>query len=177
MRFTTNRVCVKNNTHIYVVRTSRNWMSTVCDLYFCLLPQCEVLCTFHSGFAIATKWCCDQDDRMVPGATFIKRTWDCAKEGMLLQTRSWHCVESGIHHERDANNSGWNLDLNNILFSYLHYILQYNFWIEFQSEKLKSLCWHLEQTQSNSMRTIAMIRIRKYHIKPRQGVSILCPTN
>jgi len=32
-----------------------------------------------------------------------------------------------------AINSGRNLDLNKIRFSYLHYILQYNFWIGFAS--------------------------------------------
>jgi len=43
-----------------------------------------------------------------------------------------------------ANNSGRNLDWRKIRFSYLRYILQYNFWIGFESEKLKSL--HLEKT-------------------------------
>jgi len=35
-----------------------------------------------------------------------------------------------------AKNSGRNLDLNTIWFSCLHYILQYNLWIGFVSEKL-----------------------------------------
>jgi len=26
----------------------------------------------------------------------------CKKEGMFLQTLSWRCVESAIHHERDV---------------------------------------------------------------------------
>jgi len=26
----------------------------------------------------------------------------CKKEGMLLQPRSWHCVECAFHHERDV---------------------------------------------------------------------------
>ena len=56
-----------------------------------------------------------------------------------------------------ANNSDRNLDLNNIWFSCLHYILQYNFWNGLVSEKLRSLNWHLEKTQSNSMRPTAMI--------------------
>jgi len=38
-----------------------------------------------------------------------------------------------------ANNRGRNFDLNKIRFSCLHYFLQYNFWIGFASEKLKSL--------------------------------------
>jgi len=40
-QFTTSGMCVKNNTHIYVVRKSRNRISTTCDLYRHLLPQCE----------------------------------------------------------------------------------------------------------------------------------------
>jgi len=32
-----------------------------CELYCCLLPQCEALRTCRLGFPIATKWCCDQD--------------------------------------------------------------------------------------------------------------------
>jgi len=44
------------------------------DLYCCLRPQCEALHTCHSGFPIATKWCCDQDVKVMPGAAFTKRT-------------------------------------------------------------------------------------------------------
>jgi len=33
VRFTTNKMCVKNKTHTYVPRTSRNGISTTCDLY------------------------------------------------------------------------------------------------------------------------------------------------
>jgi len=57
-------------------------------------------------FPIATKWCCDQDVKVVPGAAFTKRTWDravrCKKEGMLLQLLGWRCVGCVIHHERDV---------------------------------------------------------------------------
>ena len=41
-----------------------------------------------------------------------------------------------------TNTSDRNLELNKIRFSYVHYILQYNFWIGFESEKLKSLYWY-----------------------------------
>jgi len=41
-----------------------------------------------------------------------------------------------------ANNSGRDLDSNKIRFSYLHNIMQYSFWIGFESEKLKSLYWY-----------------------------------
>jgi len=63
---------------------------------------------------------------------------------------------------------------NKIWFLYLHYILQYNFWIGFQFEKLKSLYCYLEKTQSNSMRPIAVITIRKYYIINYNPVSIYC---
>ena len=58
-----------------------------------------------------------------------------------------------------TDNSDRNLDFNMIRFSYLHYILQYNFWIGFKSEKLKSLYWYLAKTQSNSMSPTVMITI------------------
>ena len=37
---------------------------------------------------------------------------------------------------------------NKIRFSHLDYILQYSFWVGFESEKVKSLYWYLEKTQS-----------------------------
>jgi len=46
-------VC-KEKHPIYVVRTSNNRVIVVCDLYYCLLPQCKALRTCHSGFPIAT---------------------------------------------------------------------------------------------------------------------------
>ena len=46
---------VKNNTHLYVERTSNNRVIMACDLYRCLLPQCEALHTCCSGFPITTK--------------------------------------------------------------------------------------------------------------------------
>jgi len=60
----------------YVAQTGNNSITVILmdDLYYCLLPQCEALCTCNSGFATATKWCCDQDVKAVPGATFVKRT-------------------------------------------------------------------------------------------------------
>jgi len=71
VRFTTNGMCVKNNTH--VPRTSRNRMSTTWDLYCCLVPQCEAVRTCCSALLITTKWCFDQDVKVVPGTTFTKR--------------------------------------------------------------------------------------------------------
>jgi len=45
-RFTTNGMCAKNNTHMYVARTNNNRS----DLCCCLLPQCEDFRTFRSSF-------------------------------------------------------------------------------------------------------------------------------
>ena len=75
-RFTTNGMCIKNNTHIYVTWTSRNRTSTTWDLYCCLLPQCEALWTCCSAFPITAKCCFDQDVKVVSGATFTKRMCD-----------------------------------------------------------------------------------------------------
>jgi len=50
--FTTNGVCVKNNTII----SSNSKKDCKHDLYCCLLPRCEALRTCRSGFPIATLW-------------------------------------------------------------------------------------------------------------------------
>jgi len=72
-------MCVKKNTR--VVLTSRNKMSTTWDLYCGLVPQWEALCICFSAFPITTKWCFDQDMKVVPGRTFTKRT--CNRCGSL----------------------------------------------------------------------------------------------
>ena len=51
-RFTTNGTCAKSNTHIYIARKNNNRVIVACDLYHCLLPQCEALRTCRSGFLI-----------------------------------------------------------------------------------------------------------------------------
>ena len=40
--------------YIYVARTSNNRVIMACELYCCLLPQCEALRICRSGFPIAT---------------------------------------------------------------------------------------------------------------------------
>ena len=98
VRFTTKGLCVKNNTH--VSRTSRNTLSTTWDLCCCLLPQCEALRTFCSAFPITTKWCFDQDVKVVPGATFTKRTcngWGSLQtRGDVVATSWWRCIDSVV---------------------------------------------------------------------------------
>ena len=72
MQFTTNGMCMMNNTH--VTRKSRNKMITSWDLHCCLVQQWEALRTYCSAFPITAKWCFHQDVKVVPGATFTKRT-------------------------------------------------------------------------------------------------------
>ena len=79
VRFTTNRMCMKKNTHVAL--TSRNKMSTTWDLYCCLVPQWEALRICCSAFPITTNWCFDQNMKVVPGTTFTKRT--CNRCGSL----------------------------------------------------------------------------------------------
>jgi len=98
VRFTTNGMCVMNNTRL--PRTRRNKISTTWDLYGCLVPQCASLRTCCSAFPIKTKWYFDQDVKLVPGTTFTKGTWNrCGllkKRGMLLQPLGWRCIESVV---------------------------------------------------------------------------------
>jgi len=55
VRFTTNGMCAKNNTHIYEARTSNNRVIAARDLNCCLLPHCEALRIGRSGFPIGTQ--------------------------------------------------------------------------------------------------------------------------
>ena len=72
--FTTNRMCVKNITIIYVARANNN--KSDCDTWSLLLLRCKALRTCRLGFPIPTKWCCDQDVEVVLCEAFIKRTCD-----------------------------------------------------------------------------------------------------
>ena len=47
-------MCAKNNIHKYVAQTSNNSVISSGDFYCCLMPQCEALHTWRSGFSIAT---------------------------------------------------------------------------------------------------------------------------
>jgi len=52
--FTMNGMCMQNNTIICVVQASNSERDCEHDLYCCLLPWCEALCTCRLGFPIAT---------------------------------------------------------------------------------------------------------------------------
>jgi len=85
--------------YLCVSQTSRNKISTTLDLYCCLLPQCEALHTCPLAFPITTKWCFDQDVKVVPGKNFSKRMCDrCSslqKQGDVVATSQlmlrWKC--------------------------------------------------------------------------------------
>ena len=74
--FTTNGMCVKNNTIIYVARASNSKRDCEHDLYCCLLPQCKTLRICRSGFPIASKWCCNQDVKVLRSSAFTQRMCD-----------------------------------------------------------------------------------------------------
>ena len=65
VRFTTKWMCAKNNTYIlvYVARTSNSRVISSGDLYYCLLPQCETLCTCRSGFSMMLCQGCEDHAR------------------------------------------------------------------------------------------------------------------
>ena len=67
-QLTTNGMCEEQHPDISGVNKQQKNDLASGELYCCLLPQ--------SGFPIATKWCCEQDVKVVPGATFTKRTCD-----------------------------------------------------------------------------------------------------
>jgi len=52
--FTTNGMCAKSNTYIYVARKSNSRVIATHGLYCYLLPQCEALRSCRPGFLIAT---------------------------------------------------------------------------------------------------------------------------
>ena len=53
MWFTMYGMCVKNKTIMYEARASNSKRDCEHDLYCCLLPRCEALRTYRSGFPIA----------------------------------------------------------------------------------------------------------------------------
>jgi len=77
------------------------------DLYCCLLPQREALCTCRSGFPIATKRCCDQDVKVVLCEAFTKRMCDrCGslekRRGCCYNHSAGVVLKCAVHHERNV---------------------------------------------------------------------------
>ena len=81
--FTTNGMCVKNNTIICVERASNSKRDCEHDLYCCLLPRCEALRTCRSGFPIATA---PNDASQDPNFCNQCKPWKLIALNMLLKT-------------------------------------------------------------------------------------------
>jgi len=68
--FTTSGMCAKNNTcDPYICGTNKQykmWLQPINTIVACCHSQCEALRTCCSGFPIVTKWCCDQDVKVMP---------------------------------------------------------------------------------------------------------------
>jgi len=96
-----------------MIADTENRVIMAYDLYCCLLPQCEALHTCHSGFPITTKWCCDQDVKVVPGAAFTKRT-------ILLRSESPSSKCAELHTVAASNNRDHAPDHS--IIACLHYI-------------------------------------------------------
>ena len=60
------------NSRLYLVLVMMSVISLV-ELYCCLLPQCKALRTCRSGFPITTKWCCNEDVKVVLCASLYKK--------------------------------------------------------------------------------------------------------
>ena len=119
VRFTTNGMCVMINT--CVARTSRNKISKTWDICCCLVPQCEGLCTCRSAFQVTTKWCFDQDVKMVPGslqpsqkeraigAVCWKNEGCCCNLSVGVALKVWFSHAQYMKMTRDEHVLGWNL--------------------------------------------------------------------
>jgi len=77
-----------------------------CELYCCLLLQCEALRTCRRDFrsqqngAVTRMWrSCRVQPSHKERAIGVVR---CKKEEMLLQPLLWRCVKCVIHNERDV---------------------------------------------------------------------------
>jgi len=108
VRFTINAMCVKNNSHIYVVQTSRNRMSTTCDLNAATMWSfAPVLLRLSNCNKVARmwRWCQVQFDPTTLDITDFENphsTRFTLQELLLLQPLLCRCVECVIHHERDV---------------------------------------------------------------------------
>ena len=106
VQFTTSGMCARNNTHIYVARTNSNRViSFVISIFacchsvkLCALPARDFR-SQQSG-AVPRMWTSWQVQPSQKERTIGEVR--CKKEGMLLQSLHWRCVECAIHHKRDV---------------------------------------------------------------------------
>ena len=103
--FTTNGMCVKNNTIIYVARASnskRLWAWSLLLLAATVRSFAHAARNFRSqqNGAVTRMWrSCRVQPSHKERAIGVVR---CKKDGMLLQPLRWCCVDCVIHHERDV---------------------------------------------------------------------------
>jgi len=105
--FTTNGMCVKNNTIICVAWASNSKRDCEHDLYCCLLPRCEALRTCRSGFPIATVNCLF--------AEFVSQLIRMFSSNKLSKanTQQQHFVMLPIHQQLSSMVSNMNKSENN----------------------------------------------------------------
>jgi len=87
---------VKNNTHIDDGAKSNNRVSTACDICCCLLPQCDALRAYRSGFSIATT---------TTGSTVGLNTFQALNSAPIFLFHQLNCCL--FAHEIWQNLSGW----------------------------------------------------------------------
>jgi len=73
--FTTNGMYAKNNTtYMWREQATIEWLRRM--IYIVACRHSAKLCAYAARFPIATKWCCDQDVKVVLCETFAERTCD-----------------------------------------------------------------------------------------------------
>jgi len=105
-RFTTNGMCVKNNT-IYLWREQAitEWSHRLISIVACC--HSVELCAHATRFfrsqqngPVTRMWrsCCVKPSQKERAIGAVR----CKKEGMLLQPLRWRCTECAVHHERNV---------------------------------------------------------------------------
>jgi len=106
--FTTNGMCVKNNTNIYmqreqaIVREIASMISIVACCHgakLCAHAARDFRSQQNGAVTRMWRWCQDQPSHKERAIGAVH----CKKEGMLLQPLRWCCVKCVIHHERDVS--------------------------------------------------------------------------
>ena len=71
-----------------------------------IVACCHIVTHLPLGLPIATKWCCNQDVKMVPGANFTKRICDgyssLQKGGDVVVN-----FQLGLRRKYDSLRKGW----------------------------------------------------------------------
>ena len=109
--FTTNGMCAKNNTHIYMwcEQAIIEWSWHVISIVACchsvkLWALAARAFRSQQNGAVTRMW---RSCRVQPSHKehAIGAVWRCKKEEMLLQPFCWRCTECTIHHKWNAKNN------------------------------------------------------------------------